>query len=270
MHRSGDPGPANPAEAAAVARLDDAARLCGWVGHDFDNILTGIMGFAELAQAKLAPDSQAAAYLAELLRVAGDALAITTQLHSFHRSNEPNAKPTCVAAVCSADRFAGLPTAVRLEIGLPADLPAVAVGAAPLQTIFDHLIRNAAEAMPAGGVIAVSARTVSPTDGISAALPGPIPAGEYVELAVADTGPGFHPAVAARAGREPFVTTKPRRRGLGLPTVLRTLAAHGGGLRIESSSRGTTVVVYLPVATLFSSAPARIAAGPTPLEVAPL
>jgi signal transduction histidine kinase len=254
-----------------VARLDDAARLCGRLGHDFDNVLMGLLGFAELAQAQLDPASRPAQYLAELLRVAENARTITLQLHAYQRSAEVSRSPTRLADVCGPADFgpvADVPAGVRIESALPPELPPLAVGPGPLQQIIGHLVRNAAEAMPAGGRVVLSARAVALTDGLSDTLPAALEPGDYVELTVADTGPGFAPELIARVGREPFVTTKPRHRGLGLPTVLRAVDAHGGGLRIESSNRGTAVVVYLPAAPLFPSAPARLA-GATPLEVSP-
>jgi signal transduction histidine kinase len=272
LYRSGDPVLAPAAEASALTRLEDAARLCGRVGHDFDNVLMGLLGFAELARGRVEPGSQAADYLAELLAVAEGAREITRELHAFSRSGRAHPGPTSLADVCEPDRVISensLPADIRLDAKLPVDLPRVAVGVEPLRVILGHLIGNAVDAMPGGGAIVVTARTVSAVDGISEALPVPLDAGDYVEMTVADTGRGMNPDFAERAGRVPFVTTKVRHRGLGLPTVLRTLSAHGGGLRIESSTRGTAVVVYLPSAEEFPSAPADLCRGAAPLEVAP-
>jgi signal transduction histidine kinase len=270
VYRSGNPDSPPAVGAVVAARLDDAARLCGRVGHDFDNVLMGVLGFAELTQAQLDPSSRAAGFIRELLLVAENAKTITAQLHAFHHCSRASQSPTRLTDVCKPTVLATIaeaPTGLRIESTLPANLPSVAVGIGPLQAVIGHLIRNAAEAMPAGGQVSVTGRAVTLTDGLPDALPAALDAGDYIELSVADAGPGFAPDLLSRVGREPFLTTKARHRGLGLPTVLRTLHAHRGGLRIESKPRGTAVIVYLPSAPLVSSAPERLAAGATSLEV---
>jgi signal transduction histidine kinase len=272
LYRSGEPGSASFPQDGAVARLEDAARLCGRLGHDFDNVLMGVLGFAELAQMQLDPGSRPAKYLTELLKVADTARTITAQLHAFNRSGEMDPTPTRLADVCTSADFDSLAkesAKVRIESVLPTDLPPVAIGAGTLQSIVGHLVRNAVESMPDGGRVTLTARTLSLTDGLCEALPAGLDPGEYVELTVADSGPGFATGLTDRVGREPFVTTKVRRRGLGLPTVLRALDAHGGGLRIESSNRGTAAVVYLPSAAVVSPGAVRLVAGALPMEVSP-
>ncbi len=273
MDRPADPAVAPAAPASDVSRrLDDAARLCGRLGHDLDNVLMGVMGFAELAQAHVPAGSPAAVFLAELLRVAEGAQGITRQLHQLNRTGwvlTPPHRLTDVLGPTAAGRLAELPPAVRVEFDVPDDLPAVMIGVDPVWTVVGHLVRNAAEAMPGGGRVAVSARAVPLPAGLPDALPAPLPPGDYVEVTVADAGPGVRPDLLPRVGREPFLTTKPRRRGLGLPTVARTLHAYGGGLRIESSPRGTAAVVYLPSADLTPPAPGRMNTRSAPLEVAP-
>jgi signal transduction histidine kinase len=249
--------------------LNDAAAVAGRVAHDFDNVLMGVMGFAELAQAELAPGSAAASFIAELLGVAARGQEITRQLHQLHSCGQSHRVPTRLDDVCHAETFADLPEKVWVEVDFPEDLPAVAVGAEPLQTIVMQLVRNAAEALVGGGPVTVSGQHQITNAPIEDAFPSPLPAGSYVELTVADAGPGIRPELISRVGREPFVTTKPRRRGLGLPIVARILAAHGGGMRIESSTRGTAIHAYLPSADLSLPATACVAAVTAPLEVVP-
>ncbi len=270
MNRSGQPGSASPSEPALVARLADAARLCGRLGHDFDNVLTGVLGFAELAQTQTDPASQPARFLTELLRAAENARAITIELHAFGRSGEVNRSATRIGDVCGALEIAlgdYAPEGVQLEWKLPAGLPPVAIGPGPLNAVVGHLVRNAAEAMPDGGRVNMTARTVSLTDGLADTMPAALNSGDYVELTVADSGAGFAAGLLERVGAEPFVTTKVRHRGLGLPAVLRALDAHGGGLRIESTPRGTVVIVYLPAASLFVPTPRRHADAPVEVSL---
>jgi signal transduction histidine kinase len=271
LYRSGNTGAAPTHVGGVAARLDDAARLCGRVGHDFDNVLMGVLGFAELTQTQLDPGSRAAGYVTELLRAANNARAITVQLHAFNHSGDVNRLPTRLADVCGPKGF-GLAAEdaarVTIETTLPPDLPPVAIGLVPLQMMIGHVVRNAAEAMPGGGRVTLTARSVSLADGLPDAVPVGLDPGEYVEVTVADAGLGMAPDLAARVGREPFLTTKARHRGLGLPTVFRVLVAHGGGLRIESTPRGTAIVLYLPSAPLVPPTSAWHA-DTAPLEVSP-
>jgi signal transduction histidine kinase len=257
---------------AVATRLDDAARLAARVAHDFDNVLMGVMGFVELAQIQLGGDSPTAKYLAESMQVASDALTITRQLHQFNRSGRRDPRPTGLDQLVVGGSLAGLAETagdVPVQADIPEDLPPVAMAGDVLRMVLAHLVRNAAEAMAGAGTVLLSARAVVDPDESTETLPQPLPAGDYVRVTVVDSGPGIRADLLSRIGREPFVTTKPRRRGLGLPTVVRTLHAHGGGLRIESSPNGTAVHVYLPSADRVPPAPGRNVARAAPLEVVP-
>ena len=258
-----------PATAGLAQRLHDTARFAGRVAHDFDNVLMGVMGFAELTHPLLDPSSSAAKFLGEILRVAQRGLEATRQMHQFSRSGQAIRRATRLDEAWLADeanRTAALPDGARADADLPPDLPPVAIAPDPLLVVLRALVQNAAEAMPAGGTVAVSARTTELSDPQPAALPAELPPGRYVEITIADTGTGFRPEVLPKLATELFVTTKVRHRGLGLATVLRTLHVHGGGLTIESTPRGTAVRVYLPTAITAPSAPGPDSHAPTTLE----
>ena len=260
MNRSREPVSAPVAPSAEVTRLDDAGQVCGRLAHDLDNMLMGLMGFAELARAEVANGSRVATFLDELMAVAQNGREITRQLHAFGRAGRANPLPTSVAEIIRDTASAGVTTEI------PADLPRVAVSAGPLKLIVEHLIRNASEST-ASGCVRFSCRPVSLVERLNNTIPAPIKPGDYVEITIADDGPGVPADIVERVGREPFITTKHRHRGLGLPTVLRTVYAHGGGLKIESSSRGTAVVVYLPSEDSSPRAPHQVSAPLAPLEV---
>lgn len=267
LHRTADPVAAPAVEPPPVAaRLNDAARVAARVAHDFDNILMGVMGFAELALADLPADSPPARYLADMLKVASDAQNITRQLHQLNRCGKPDRRPSRLEQSCNGRSLAAFAAGADVNADVPEDLPAVAAAADSVRAVVVQLVRNAAEALP-GGVVSVMARAIELDDDLKDVLPGPLPAGRYVEITVADHGPGIRDDLLARVGREPFVTTKPRSRGLGLPIAVRTLHAHGGGLRIDTSSKGTAVRAYLPSADLAPPAPGRNVARAAPLEV---
>ncbi len=138
-----------------------------------------------------------------------------------------------------------------LRAELPDGLPPALGDRAGFEAAVVNLAANARDAMPAGGVITISARAEALAE--AAAPEGPaagLRAGRYLVTAVADRGPGMDAATLARLG-EPFFTTKPAGRGtgLGLATVRGFCVRAGGALRIESApGRGTTAEIWLPAA----------------------
>ena len=236
-------------------RLADAAVIAGRMAHEFDNILTGIIGFSDLSLPLLPAGSQAAKYSGEISKVGQRGILFTQQLHELSRSGYAKPQPGSVpvALATQATRLAAAAPAVAVESDLAADLVGVAMEAGPLGVVLGHLLANAAEAMPAGGRIHVAADMVdlSATDAVGhlgAARPG-----RHVRLTVRDAGSGIKPDVRAKLFHEPFFTTKVRHRGLGLAVIYRSLCAHRGGIRIEPSpaaDAGTTVRVVLPPAAL--------------------
>jgi signal transduction histidine kinase len=245
-------GPAIDAD-RLVQRLADAAVIAGRIAHDFDNILTGILGFADLALPLLPAGSQPASYLAEIAKSGQRGTAFTQQLHLLNRSGESKPTPGSVVATLGREEARLRPAmhpALQLEKDVPAGLPAVGVDAAPLQQALGHLFENAVEACPKGGTIKISARQVELTDAEARTYLGKVSPGAHVLISFADTGLGIKPETRKKLFVEPFHTTKIRHRGLGLATAFRIAAAHRGGLQIEpvpAPGTGTVVRLVLPL-----------------------
>jgi signal transduction histidine kinase len=235
-------------------RLRDAATVSGRVAHDFDNLLTGILGFAELSLASLSPGSTPHQYVSELLRVGQQGTRITQQLHQFSRSGASRPHPGPVAQVfrVEAERVRpalGPGRTVRLE--LADNLPPAGLDGDGLRQVVGHFLDNACEALPStGGTVTVSGRAVELSAEEARGFLGQVGAGPHLEITLSDTGPGIPPDIQRRLLAEPFFSTKPRHRGLGLVVCYRILAANKGGFTITSrSGSGTTVRVVVPVAT---------------------
>jgi CheY-like chemotaxis protein len=243
-------------------RFDEAAAAARRIAHDYGNILTGILGFSELALGRVPPDSPLAAHIKEIHRSAllGERLTCTLRLCS--RRQWPQQQPAFLAAVAVdevrrlLDKFPG----TTIDVAAPADLPPVALGAEPLGHVLAQFLDNAAEAVSDGGSVRLSARAVVLSaeqccDLLGAAEPGP-----HVEVVVADTGCGLSDDARRLLLSEPFFTTKTRQRGYGLSAVYGILSAHRGALTVEpASDRGTVARAYLPVAL----APAALPASPS-------
>ncbi len=242
-------------------RLADAAVIAGRMAHEFDNILTGIIGFSDLSLPLLPAGSQAAKYSEEISKVGQRGVLFTQQLHELSRSGHAKPQPGSVpvALATQASRLAAASPAVEVASDLAADLVGVAMEAGPLGMVLGHLLANAAEAMPAGGRAHVVAEMVDLSAADARGYLGAAQPGRHVRLTVRDAGPGIKPDVRARLFNDPFFTTKVRHRGLGLAVVYRSLCAHRGGIRIEPNpptEPGTTVRVVLP--------PAAVRVPPTP------
>lgn len=235
-------------------RLGDAATIAGRMAHDFDNILTGIIGFADLTLPLLPQGSQQSRFIGEIGKVGQRGIQFTQQLHQLSRSGQVKPLPGLVAQAVQKETERlrpAMPQGVQVLANVSSNLAAVAMDTGPLQTVIGHLIQNAVEATPATGPVVVSARSVELSPSEAKAFLGQVGTGAHVEVSIQDAGPGIKPDVRARLFVEPFFTTKVRHRGLGLAVVYRVLYAHRAGIRLEPGATpdsGTTVRIVIPLA----------------------
>jgi CheY-like chemotaxis protein len=202
-------------------------------------------------------------YLGAAREAIGRAANLTHRLLAFARRQTLQPKPTDpVALIRGMKEFVrrAVGPEIAVEIDLPERIWAVLCDANQLESALLNLCINARDAMPDGGRILVSAAAVRLDAGDLPAADGVKP-GDFVEIAVADTGVGMTPEVLARAF-EPFFTTKPlgQGTGLGLSQIYGFVHQSGGMLRATSApGEGTTVRIYLPrhddVATTAGAAP---------------
>jgi two-component system cell cycle sensor histidine kinase/response regulator CckA len=232
---------------------DEAVELlAAGIARGFDYLLTAIVGHAENLSADLSPADPRAGDVAKIREAAEQANALTQQLLAFCRMQA--LRPTIVDLDVVVERARRtlsriLGRHVAFEVRLAGSLRTVHADAGQLVEILRHLVRNAGDAMPDGGVVTIA--TANVTLDAAAALPLGLQAGEYVELSVADTGVGIEPSVQAHLF-EPFFTTRDRERakGLGLAMVRGFVRQSGGSVAVESAiGRGARFTVYLPAAT---------------------
>jgi CheY-like chemotaxis protein len=225
-------------------------------------MLTGILGFTELSLLQVAPGTPAHQYITETHGAAQQGTKLINEISQFSKRRIVTGRSASVALIASEQearmRKHGRP-GIDLRFSVATNLPKVALDLDSLKLVVGHLLDNAVESITGAGSIDVSAelRELSADDSLSIlgnTVPGP-----YVELCIADTGSGFTPEARKKVLSEPFFSTKPRRRGMGLPAVYGSLFIHGGGLRFEHpSQQGTIARVYLPLAAPeVSTPPAR-------------
>jgi len=230
-------------ELIRATRLESVGVLAGGIAHDFNNILTAVMGNLTLAQLDLSPDTPAAASLQSAEKAALRARDLTQQLLTFAKGGEPvRAAVRLDAIVREMTTFALHGSQVRAAYDLAPDLWPADADKGQIGRVVQNIVINAVQAMPNGGTLRVAARN-DPLDGTT--VPG-LRAGNYVQIAIADTGEGIPPEHLARIF-DPYFTTKQTGTGLGLAAVYSIVKKHSGHIDVESQvGQGTTFRTWLP------------------------
>jgi PAS domain S-box-containing protein len=220
-------------------KLEALGRLAGGVAHDFNNILTAVLGLAEFQGRSLPGESEAGLAAREIRASALQGRELTQQLLAFGRKQQVRPQVVDLNRVVS-DTVAMLRRVIRedveLILGLEPGLPSVEADPTQLRQVLLNLATNARDAMPSGGVLRIETGSEIHSDGT------------WVGLSVKDDGSGMDEDTRARIF-EPFFTTKPTGQGtgLGLPSVHGIVEQSGG--RIDVASRlgvGTTIHIALP------------------------
>jgi PAS domain S-box-containing protein len=233
-------------------KMEALGQLTGGVAHDFNNILTVVLGNLQLLDDALGGQPHERRLALAAAKAARRGADLTRKLLAFARK-----QPMQPVVVVVDSMLADLVELLRRTLGESIRLrgtatePGLALraDAAMLETAMLNLALNARDAMPKGGALTVTAEPVSVSDQSPADVRELAP-GSYVQLSVTDTGLGMDPAVRARIF-EPFFTTKGARgNGLGLAMVYGFASQSGGGIFVYSEpGQGTTFKMYLPRVT---------------------
>jgi two-component system, cell cycle sensor histidine kinase and response regulator CckA len=232
-------------------KMEAVGRLAGGVAHDFNNVLSVILGYGEFMLEDLSANDPLRADVEEMRTAAKRAAALTRQLLTFSRQEVVEPK-----VIDLHDVLTDLTKMLHRILGEDIDLVLVApkspgrVKADPshVEQVILNLVVNARDAMPTGGRLTIETENVH-LDESYAQNHLPVKAGPHVMMAVSDTGSGMDRATQARIF-EPFFTTKERGKGtgLGLSTVFGVVTQSGGHIWVYSEvGKGTTFKVYLPL-----------------------
>ena len=232
-------------------KMEGIGRLAGGVAHDFNNLLTAILGYVEIATSKLG-DGQPARYdyLGSIRGAAERGASLTRQLLAFARRQitEPRVVDLNGLVMQMQDllrRVIG--EDVELSIVTSRGLGSVRLDPAQFEQVLMNLVINARDAMPHGGLLTIETKNVELDEHYARQHQGVLP-GQYVMLAVSDTGMGMTEEVS-RHLFEPFFTTKPpgKGTGLGLATCYGIVKQNGGHIWVYSEhGRGSTFKIFLP------------------------
>ncbi|MFC3580078.1 ATP-binding protein [Sphingomonas hylomeconis] len=254
-----------------LQKMESLGQLTGGIAHDFNNMLAIIIGGLNLAQRRLARgESDVGKYLDGAMEGATRAATLTQRLLAFSRQQPLSPKaiePNKLVAGLAEMLARSLGELVQLETILSAGLWKAKADPAELENVIVNLAVNGRDAMPEGGKLTIETSNAYVDDAY--AHEAELAPGQYVQIAVSDTGTGMSPDVMAKAF-DPFFTTKSvgKGTGLGLSQVFGFARQSGGHVRVYSEvGHGTTFKLYLPrfwgdePPTTVRSAPATLRQG---------
>jgi signal transduction histidine kinase len=234
-------------------KLEAVGRLAGGISHDFNNLLTVILGYTDISKRNLKEGDPLLRNLEEIGKASERAASLTRQLLAFSRKQVMQPKVFDVNTVVNdlkkmLRRMIG--EDVELRVSTQTDLGNIKADPVQLEQVIMNLVVNARDAMPRGGKLSIETSNVYLDESYARDHVGVEP-GEYVMLAISDTGCGMDEETRQRIF-EPFFTTKESGKGtgLGLSMVYGIVKQSGGNIWVYSEEgRGTTFKIYFPRVT---------------------
>jgi PAS domain S-box-containing protein len=238
-----------------VQKLEAIGVLARGVAHDFNNILTSVIGFTQMALEALPAGHMARAHLQQVTKAGDRAADLVRRLLIFGRNAAETKRPVEITPVVLETLQllrATIPSSIDSRYEISPDCGCVAADPTLIHQVVMNLCTNAYQAMQGSlGSLAVTLAPVEVEPAHATAQTRGLAAGRYVRLTVSDTGPGIPEAIAGKVF-DPFFTTKEVGQGTGLGlAVVQSVARNCGGIATFDSSpgKGTTFYVYLPQVT---------------------
>lgn len=233
-------------------KLESLGKLASGLAHDYNNLLTGVLGNVSLLRRNLQP-GPLLDRLQQVEAAAERAVDLTSQLRSYAGEDALLLAPVDVSALIrrmegELQRLVG--GSAALDLRLEANLPSAQLDTAQIRHLVRNLVSNAAEAIDRqDGRILIRTSVVHADRDLflSSVFDTGQAAGAYFRLAIEDNGKGIEPAIQSKMF-DPFFTTRASARGLGLAIVLGIVRAHGGAIQVRSQpGRGSVLSVLLPL-----------------------
>ena len=232
-------------------KLASLGVMAGGIAHEFNNLLTCIIGFSELASLKLPPDTTCQEHLRQVLRAGRRAAKLTKQMLDY------TGKGKMLTTSVNLSQFLGgmanliestLPRGIKVELRLSDNLPTIEADINQLHQLIINLLTNASESVtgPEGTITVETGFTNDSTKSPFPGSGGKIAPEHFIYLKISDTGGGMSEEIKAKIF-DPFFSTKFQGRGLGMAAALGIVRGHEGEIVIDSSpGKGTVVTVIFP------------------------
>jgi PAS domain S-box-containing protein len=227
---------------ARSVKLESLGHIASGVAHDFNNLIGDIYAYIDLASSKVY-DQKAFKYLAKALDTLGRAKSLTAQLMTFVKDGVPQKRVEQLFPFIDDHvhrLLEGHP--IQLHIEVAEGLWSTECDKKQIAQVIDYMVTNAIDAMPDGGTLSIKAvnNVFQQHDHSN------LDAGQYIEITIKDDGEGI-PTPMLTHIFDPFYTTKPRGRGLGLTACYSIVKRHGGCIDVYSyPGQGSTFTIYLP------------------------
>jgi signal transduction histidine kinase len=245
-------------------RMETLGAFASGIAHNFNNIVSAILGYTEMADTHVSAGSRPASNLAEIRHAGERARELVDQILTFgNRGGDAGRERICVNALIAETESllaASLPSHVKLVVHETPERAVVSAEPAQLQQVILNVCNNAAQAMDRPGTVDIrlEVREVTQTLKVGDDELGP---GRFTVISIADPGRGMDEATLGRIF-EPFFTTRIEGNGLGLATALEIVHEHGGAIGVKSAiGAGTRFDIWLPCAPSDELTPVRHAPG---------
>ena len=232
-------------------KLESIGRLAGGVAHDFNNMLAGISGAAELLESKLGDKDPLIHYTDIILKACKRAANLTSELLMFSRNKGTSCEDMDLHQ-CVLDSInllvPGLDRKIIIRKSLKAADFHICGNHDMIQNLILNLSINAKDAMENGGILSIKTKNTELSARKIQTMTHKVEPGKFVELAIKDGGPGIPEEIRGKIF-DPFFTTKEvgKGTGLGLPAVYGIVSEHEATMKVETSSKGTIFHIYFPV-----------------------
>lgn len=237
--------------------MEQLGLMASSIAHDFNNLLTNIMGHMSLALLKTSNDDDSRLHIERAVKTAEYAAALTSQLLNYSRKQSHT---QCIEYIDINDIVGDVVTLVEtvlligltIELNLSNSLPKIEAAQIHLQQIILNLLINSAEAIDDStvGKVRVSTGRCHTTSWKKPTRIDDfddVPSGEYVFLQISDNGKGMSSDVLEKIF-DPFYSTKPKGRGLGLSTISDIVREYHGYIKVKSKpEKGTMFKIYFPI-----------------------
>jgi signal transduction histidine kinase len=244
-------------------RMETIGAFASGIAHNFNNIVGAILGYTEMADARVRSGGQQAASLAEIRRAGERARELVDQILTFGRRGEGRRERICIKALVAETKSllaASLPSHVGITVSEISEMTVVSAEPAQLQQVILNVCNNAAQAMENPGVIEIQIEVRDVTDVLRVGRIGVGP-GRFLVISISDPGPGMDEATLERIF-EPFFSTRPNGNGLGLATVREIVQEHDGAVEVQSAlGAGTRFDIWLP--SVLSNEPISVQYAPS-------